>query len=112
MGASVRMGLMSNTTIRFGTDGWRAVIAEDYTFENVRACAEGVARYLKSVGLAGRGLVIGYDTRFGSENFAAASAEVVAAHGIKTYLFGMSAATPIACHAVLEKRAGGAIIIT
>src|SRR3954469_25882514 len=103
---------MTRTTIRFGTDGWRAIIAEDYTFENVRACAEGVARFLRTVGLADRGLVIGYDTRFASEDFAAACAEVVAAHGIKTYLFSTSAATPIACHAVLEKQAGGAIIIT
>ena len=103
---------MAPTTIRFGTDGWRAIIAEDYTFENVRSCAEGVARYLKQVGLADRGLVIGYDTRFGSENFAAASAEVVAAHGIKVYLFDVSAATPIACHAILDKQAGGAIMIT
>jgi phosphomannomutase len=103
---------MTNTTIRFGTDGWRAIIAEDYTFENVRACAEGVARFLKTVGLAHRGLVIGYDTRFASENFAAACAEVVAAHGIRTYLFSVSAATPIACHAVLEKHAGGAMVIT
>jgi phosphomannomutase len=103
---------MTNTKIRFGTDGWRAIIAEDYTFENVRACAEGVARFLKTVGLADRGLVIGYDTRFASENFAAACAEVVAAHGIRSYLFSMSAATPIACHAILEKHAGGAIVIT
>jgi phosphomannomutase len=103
---------MSNSTIRFGTDGWRAIIAEDYTFDNVRACAEGVARFLKTVGLADRGLVIGYDTRFASENFAAACAEVVAAHGIRTHLFGVSTATPVACHAVLELHAGGAIVIT
>jgi phosphomannomutase len=103
---------MSNTPIKFGTDGWRAIIAEDYTFENVRDCAEGVARYLKDSGLAERGLVIGFDTRFGSENFAAASAEVVAAHGIKVYLFDSSAATPVACHAILDKHAGGAIVIT
>jgi len=103
---------MSSTPIKFGTDGWRAIIAEDYTFENVRDCAEGVARYLKDSGLAERGLVIGFDTRFGSENFAAASAEVVAAHGIKVYLFDSSAATPVACHAILDKQAGGAIVIT
>ena len=66
---------MTQTPIKFGTDGWRAIIAEDYTFENVRDCAEGVARYLKDTGLASRGLVIGFDTRFGSEHFAAASAE-------------------------------------
>lgn len=103
---------MTKTPIKFGTDGWRAIIAEDYTFENVRDCAEGVARYLQNAGLAGRGLVIGFDTRFGSERFAAASAEVVAAHGIKSYIFDSAAATPVACHAILDKQAGGAIVIT
>ena len=103
---------MSNTTIRFGTDGWRAIIAADYTFENVRACAEGVARHLEQNGLANRGLVIGYDTRFASADFAAASAEVVAAHGIKVYLFDGPAPTPVACHAILDKQAAGAVIIT
>lgn len=103
---------MSATPIKFGTDGWRAIIAEDYTFDNVRDCAEGVARFLESSGLAERGLVIGFDTRFGSENFAAASAEVLAGHGIKTYLFDSAAATPVACHAILDKHAGGAIVIT
>jgi phosphomannomutase len=103
---------MSRTPIKFGTDGWRAIIAEDYTFENVRDCAEGVARYLRDTGLAARGLIVGFDTRFGSEDFAAASAEVVAAHGIKAYLFDAPAATPVACHAILDKHAGGAIVIT
>jgi len=103
---------MTKTPIRFGTDGWRAIIAEDYTFENVRDCAQGVARYLRAAGLAGRGLVIGYDTRFGSENFAAASAEVIAGNGIKAYIFDSAAATPVACHAILDKKAGGAIVIT
>jgi phosphomannomutase len=103
---------MSATPIKFGTDGWRAIIAEDYTFENVRDCAEGVARYLEDTALAERGLVVGFDTRFGSENFGAASAEVLAGHGIKAYLFDAAAATPVACHAILDKHAGGAIVIT
>ena len=103
---------MTKTPIKFGTDGWRAVIAEDYTFENVRDCAEGVARYLEGAGLAQRGLVIGFDTRFGSERFAAASAEVIAGHGIKSYVFDSAAATPVACQAILDKNAGGAIVIT
>ena len=51
------------TEIKFGTDGWRAIIAEDFTFPNVRACAQSVALYLKEANLAGRGLVVGYDTR-------------------------------------------------
>ncbi len=103
---------MTATRIRFGTDGWRAIIAEDYTFENVRACAEGVARYLESAGLVPRGLVVGYDTRFASEDFAAATAEVVAAHGIKVYLCDRPAPTPLACYSILHYKAGGAVVIT
>jgi phosphomannomutase len=102
----------TRTLIRFGTDGWRAIIAEEYTFENVRYCAEGVARYLKATGLADRGLVVGYDTRFASEDFAAATAEVVAAQGIQVWLFDRPAPTPVGCYAILDKRAGGAVVIT
>ena len=102
----------SPTLIRFGTDGWRAIIADEYTFENVRYCADGVARYLKASGLAERGLVVGYDTRFASEDFAAATAEVVAAHGIDVWLFDRPAPTPVACHAVVAKKTGGAVMIT
>ncbi len=72
------------TPIRFGTDGWRAIIARDFTFANVRACAAGVSRLLREQGLAERGLVVGYDTRFASEEFAAEVAQVSTAHGIKT----------------------------
>ena len=74
---------MASNPIKFGTDGWRGIIDQDFTFDNVRACAQGVADYLKEVGLAGRGLIIGYDTRFASEDFAAAAAEVIA--GNKSY---------------------------
>jgi alpha-D-glucose phosphate-specific phosphoglucomutase len=98
--------------IKFGTDGWRAIIAEDFTFENVRYCAQGVADYLKKVKLADRGLVIGYDTRFASEDFAAAAAEVIAGNGIKAYLAPKTAPTPVISYGVLAQKAGGAIIIT
>jgi len=98
--------------IKFGTDGWRAVIAEDFTFDNVRACAQGVADYLKEAGLDGRGLIIGYDTRFASEDFAAAAAEVAAGNGIKTKLCPQAAPTPVISYGVLAEKAGGGIIIT
>ena len=101
-----------NASIHFGTDGWRGVIAEDFTFANVRACAQSVALYQRSQGLADRGLVVGYDTRFASEDFAAAVAEVVAAAGIKVYLCDRPAPTPVVTYAILEKGAGGAVIIT
>ncbi len=98
--------------IKFGTDGWRGIIAEDFTFENVRYCAQGVADYLKQSKLAGRGIVIGYDTRFASEDFAAASAEIIAGNGIKVYLTSKVTPTPVISYGVLAKQAGGAIIIT
>ncbi|MDO8673377.1 MAG: phosphoglucomutase/phosphomannomutase family protein, partial [Dehalococcoidia bacterium] len=84
---------MSFKPIKFGTDGWRATIAEDYTFDNVRICAQGVATYLFDSGLSSQGLVVGYDTRFASEFFAIATAEVVAANGIKVYLCEKTAPT-------------------
>ena len=98
--------------IKFGTDGWRGIIAQDFTFDNVRACARGVADYLKKAGLAGKGLIIGYDTRFASEDFASAAAEVVAGSGIKVYLCPRATPTPVISFGVLAKKAGGAIIIT
>jgi len=98
--------------IRFGTDGWRAVIAEDFTFDNLRACAQGLANYLKKAKLAERGLVIGYDTRFASEDFAAAAAEVIAGNKIKVNLCSKAAPTPVISYAVTATRSIGGIIIT
>src|SRR3972149_9512404 len=89
-------GLLEKTSmsvIKFGTDGWRAAIAEDFTFANVRLCAQAVSEYLKENGDASRGLVVGYDTRFASEHFAATVAEVSTANGIRTYLCDRNAPT-------------------
>lgn len=101
-----------NTPIKFGTDGWRAIIAADYTFANVRICAQATAMYLHDAGLASRGVVVGYDTRFASEDFAAAAAEVLAANGITVHLASQPAPTPVIGYAILTHEAGGAVIIT
>jgi alpha-D-glucose phosphate-specific phosphoglucomutase len=98
--------------IKFGTDGWRAIIAEDFTFDNLRACAQGVANYLKRARLSDRGLVIGYDTRFASEDFAAAAAEVIAGNNIKVNLCSKAAPTPVISYAVTATKSAGGIIIT
>ncbi|MEE8345964.1 MAG: phosphoglucomutase/phosphomannomutase family protein [Dehalococcoidia bacterium] len=103
---------MSTTTIRFGTDGWRAVIGEDFTFANVRRCAHATALYLKEAGLAGRGVVVGYDTRFASEAFAAAVAEVMTANDVPVFLCDRPAPTPVVGHAILGRRAAGSVVIT
>ncbi len=100
------------TPIIFGTDGWRGIIADDYTFENVRRCAQGMAHYLLDTHQAARGLVVGYDTRFASEHFAQAAAEVLAAHGIQVFLVDKATPTPVISFAILDKKAAGAINIT
>jgi phosphomannomutase len=98
--------------IRFGTDGWRALIARDYNFDNVRACAEGVCRLLEASGESNKGLVIGYDTRWGSSEFAAETASVSAAHGIKTWLADRVVPTPVLSYNLLRHQAGGGVVIT
>src|SRR5436305_12399673 len=70
------------TTIKFGTDGWRAVIADDFTFENVRRVAGAIASYVLKDEDPSRGRIVGYDTRLGSPRVARTSAEVVAGAGV------------------------------
>src|SRR6516162_1453287 len=101
-----------NKPIIFGTDGWRAIIAEEYTFDNVGRCARSVAELMKRKGLADRGVVVGYDMRFESENFASAAAEALAGAGVRAMLCARSEPTPVISHAVLEQKAGGGITIT
>ncbi len=101
-----------NNNIKFGTDGWRAVIADEFTFKNVRVCAQAVANYLEDAGLSHKGIVIGYDTRFASADFAIASAEVLAGNGIKVYLSDSAVPTPVVSYAVVNLKAGGGIVIT
>ncbi|MHC1578526.1 MAG: phosphoglucomutase/phosphomannomutase family protein [Dehalococcoidia bacterium] len=98
--------------IKFGTDGWRGIIADDFTFENVRICAQAVAEYLKKSRLNKRGLVIGYDMRFASEDFAAAAAEVLAANNIKVHLCLKPTPTPVVSFTVPATKSAGAIVIT
>src|SRR5262252_985536 len=74
------------TPIKFGTDGWRAVMADDFTFENVRRVVGAIASYVLKHEDPSRGIVVGYDTRFGSPRFASTAAEVLAAAGIPVRL--------------------------
>jgi len=99
-------------TIKFGTDGWRGIMAQDFTFANVRYCAQGVSQYILEHGLGRQGLVVGYDTRFASEDFAQTVAEIAAGNGIVTYLSKGAAPTPVISYNVVNLQAGGAAIIT
>lgn len=98
--------------IKFGTDGWRDIIAEDFTFANVRLVAQAIATYLKESGLSSKGVVIGYDSRFLSEQFAAAVAGVMAENDINSWLTVDATPTPVTAFAVKALDAGGAVMIT
>ncbi len=98
--------------IKFGTDGWRALIAGDYTYANVARCAKGLCDYLKRRGTAERGLIVGCDTRFLSPEFAGVVAGVCAGEGVRALLSVEAAPTPVLSYNVLHHGAGGAAIIT
>jgi len=100
------------TDIRFGTDGWRARVAEDYTFDNVRRCTQGFASYMLKHGKGGEKIVVGYDKRFASEDFAAAVAEVLAANGFRVLLTEGATPTPVISYSVVAEGAVGAVNIT
>jgi alpha-D-glucose phosphate-specific phosphoglucomutase len=100
------------TQIKFGTDGWRGVIAEDFTYENVRKVAHAIARYIVRVERPGSGVLIGYDTRFGSERFARVAAEAVSATGTPVWLATDACPTPALSLLVHLRGAAGGIQIT
>src|SRR5579864_3682292 len=100
------------TLIKFGTDGWRAVIADDFTFANVRRVAGAIASYVLKHEDPSRGVIVGYDTRFGSPRFARAAAEVLAGAGIPVKLAMDYSPTPAISFAVKNSGAAGGVVIT
>ena len=110
MTATARVG--SPTQIVFGTDGWRARIADEFTFDNVRRCADGVAHYVADQGTTAKGVVIAFDRRFASEHFAAAAAEVLLAHDIPVVLGSHAVTTQMSSYEVVERGAAAGIVIT
>ncbi len=98
--------------ITFGTDGWRGVIGDDFTFANVRRVAAAIAEYVRKESAPADGLVVGYDTRFLSAECAELAAEVVAAAGIPVVLADRPTPTPAISYAVVARRTSGAIVIT
>ena len=98
--------------IVFGTDGWRARIGDDYTFENVRRCAQAVAEYVAARGEQAKGIVIVYDRRFASEHFAAAAAEVIVAHDIPIAIASQAVPTQMSSFEVVQRGSAAGIVIT
>src|ERR1700733_1587119 len=98
--------------IKFGTDGWRGIIADDFTFENVRRVAGAIASYALKDEDARRGIFIGYDTRFASQRAAQIVAEIIAAAGISVKLANDYTPTPSVSYAVKHQGAAGGVMVT
>ena len=98
--------------IKFGTSGWRGVIADDFTFNSVRVVTQAIADHITAQGLKEKGLVVGYDTRFLSERFAAEAVKVLAANGMRSFLSNRDVPTPAVAFDIIRRRAAGGINFT
>jgi len=97
--------------IKFGTSGWRAIIADEFTFSNVRLTAEAIGRYVKTQN-ASPTILVGYDTRFASEDFGRAAADVLTSQGIRVKLCSRAVPTPAVALTIMKQNLDGAINIT
>jgi phosphoglucomutase len=100
------------TQIKFGTSGWRAVMAEEFTFANVRRAVGGIARYVATQKPKGARVIVGRDPRFLGETFCSMAAEILAVHGIVPLVVAEPAPTPAFAHAVIQNKADGVINFT
>ncbi|NLT94630.1 MAG: phosphoglucomutase/phosphomannomutase family protein [Clostridia bacterium] len=98
--------------IKFGTDGWRGIIADDFTFSNLAVVTQAVANYLLNLNKPGQKIVVGYDNRFLSDKFAVGVSEVLAGNGIKVLLTDSATPTPVTAFMVKDTNADGAFMIT
>jgi len=103
---------MANDKIKFGTSGWRGVIADDFTFERVRIVVQAIADHLIAQGLKDKGVVVGYDTRFLSDRFAAEAVKVFATNGIRSFLSNRDVPTPAVAFEIIRRKAAGGINFT
>src|SRR5438105_12905335 len=98
--------------IKFGTDGWRGIIADDFTYENVRRVAGAIASYVLKNEYPAHGVIVGYDTRFASQRVARVASEVLVGAGIPVKLAGDATPTPAISLAVKKHGAAGGVVIT
>src|SRR5689334_9311681 len=98
--------------IKFGTSGWRAVMAEEFTFANVRRAVNGIARYVRPRRQNGARVIVGRDPRFLVETFCAIASEILGNYGITPLVVGDAAPTPAISFAVIHHKADGAINFT
>lgn len=104
--------MSKKTSIHFGTSGWRALIADEFTFSNVCKVCQAIAKYIKAHRLQNKGIIVGYDTRFLSKEFAQACAKTISGHNIKVFITCRDTPTPVISYQILKRKTAGAINIT
>jgi len=100
------------TTIKFGTSGWRAIVAEEFTFANVRRAVTGIARYVRGQKPRGAKVIVGRDPRFLGETLCSMAAEILSAHGVTPLVIADAVPTPAISYAVIHSKADGAVNFT
>jgi phosphoglucomutase len=103
---------MTATTIKFGTSGWRAIVAEEFTISNIRRAVNGIARYVARKNPGGARIIVGRDPRYMGERFVEIAAEILAAHGVKPLVIAEAAPTPAISYEVIREKTDGAINFT
>jgi phosphoglucomutase len=98
--------------ITFGTSGWRGILCEDFIFENIKVVTQAIADHIIAAGDRGKGLIVGYDSRFMGDRFARESARVLTGAGIKTYFCTRDTPTPVISFEILRRAAAGAVNFT
>jgi alpha-D-glucose phosphate-specific phosphoglucomutase len=98
--------------IKFGTSGWRGILAEDFTLANVRVVTQAIADHLRAAGEAEKGVVVGHDSRFFGERFARETARILAGAGVKAFVCNRDTPTPVIAFEILRRGAGGGINFT
>lgn len=104
--------MAAQAKIAFGTDGWRAVMAREFTYDNVALVAQAIAEHVQSTGKASKGVVVGYDARFQAEHFAALVADVLGANGIPVLVPDRDTPTPVVAYTVRARDLAGAVMLT
>ena len=104
--------MIASSKIAFGTDGWRAVMAREFTFDNVALVAQAIADYVNGTGKAKKGVLVGYDARFLSEQFCAVVADVLGANGIPALVPDRDTPTPVVAYSIRARDLAGAIMLT
>jgi alpha-D-glucose phosphate-specific phosphoglucomutase len=104
--------MIASSKIAFGTDGWRAVMAREFTFDNVALVAQSIADFVNSTGKAQKGVIVGYDARFLSDQFAALVADILGANGIPALVPDRDTPTPVVVYAIKARDLAGAVMLT